>query len=308
MTCYHPLLAFKHEGKITFNSPFPFARGFNLPCSQCVGCRLNYARNWAIRIMHEAQMHEDNMFITLTFNPESLNKRAIPSSLDVTEFQRFMKRLRKQIAPKKIRYFHCGEYGEKKGRPHYHAIIFGHKFDDLILHEENKKTKVKLYTSKKLEKLWPYGFSTIGNVEFQSASYVARYIMKKQKGTDSKTKINTETGEVSEQQHEYNTMSRYPGIAYAWYQKYQKDIYPHDYVVINNKKVNPPRYYDTLLKGKNKDEDGNIIPSEEYNAVKKRRQEKAKDPLHGYNEEIDRLWVQEEVKIQALKRLIRNLE
>ena len=72
MTCYHPLLAFKHEGKITFNSPFPFARGFNLPCSQCVGCRLNYARNWAIRIMHEAQMHKDNMFITLTFNPESL--------------------------------------------------------------------------------------------------------------------------------------------------------------------------------------------------------------------------------------------
>ena len=96
MKCYHPLTAFRIDGKIVFNSPFPYAKGFNLPCGQCVGCRLNYSRQWATRIMHEAQMHETSCFITLTFNPESLNNREVPSSLDVREFQRFMKRLRKK--------------------------------------------------------------------------------------------------------------------------------------------------------------------------------------------------------------------
>ena len=97
MTCYSPLLAYKVDGQITFNKPFDIAKGFNIPCGQCIGCRLTYSRNWAIRCVHESQMHQENCFITLTFSPEALEKRNNPYSLDKREFQLFMKRLRKKV-------------------------------------------------------------------------------------------------------------------------------------------------------------------------------------------------------------------
>ena len=296
MTCYHPLLAFRLDGKVTFNKPFPYAKGFNLPCGQCVGCRLNYSRQWAIRLVHENQMHENSCFITLTFNPEELNKRSNPTSLNVRDYQLFMKRLRKKHPNKKIRFFHCGEYGEKNLRPHYHALIFNHDFSDRKLFKE--QNKVKLYTSKELEELWPYGFSTIGDVTFQSAAYVARYIMKKQKGENAQehyNKIDPLTGEVTTIEPEYCTMSRKPGIGYDWFKKYKSDVYPRDVCIINNHEVKPPRYYDTLLS------------EDELIEVKQQRQKQMDEPYIGYDERLDRLWVQEEVKIQALKRLIRDL-
>lgn len=296
MTCYHPLLAFRNEGKIVFNKPFPFAKGFNLPCGQCVGCRLNYSRQWAIRLVHENQMHENSCFITLTFSPEELNKRDNPDSLNVRDFQLFMKRLRKKHPEKKIRFFHCGEYGEKNQRPHYHALIYNHDFSDRKLFKQRKE--IKLYTSKELEELWPYGFSTIGDVTFQSSAYVARYIMKKQKGDKAQehyTNIDPLTGEVTTKEPEYCTMSRKPGIGYNWFQKYKTDVYPRDVCIINNHEVKPPRYYDTLLS------------EEELKQVKQKRKEQMDAPFDGYDERLDRLWVQEEVKIQALKQLIRNL-
>lgn len=240
-------------------------------------------------------MHENSCFITLTFSPEELNKRGNPDSLDVRDFQLFMKRLRKKHSHK-IRFFHCGEYGEKNQRPHYHALIYNHDFPDRKLFKERKN--IKLYTSKELEELWPYGFSTIGDVTFQSAAYVARYIMKKQKGDKAEehyTNIDSTTGEVTTIEPEYCTMSRKPGIGYDWFQKYKTDVYPRDVCIINNHEVKPPRYYDTLL------------TQEELDEVKKKRKEKMLEPFDGYDERLDRLWVQEEVKIQALKYLIRDL-
>ena len=295
MTCYHPLLAYKSEGKVVFNKPFAFAKGFNLPCGQCIGCRLNYSRQWAIRIMHEAQMHDANCFITLTFNQAELEKRSNPLSLDVSEYQRFMKRLRKKYG-KSIRFFHCGEYGDKNKRPHYHAIIFGMDFPDKKLWSERDGNK--LYTSESLEKLWPYGFSTIGEVTFQSAAYVARYIMKKHKGDgaeDHYTRWCPETGEGTLVDPEYCTMSRKPGIGYQWLQKYKADVYPHDYVVINGHKVKPPRYYDSLL------------DEQELAQLKAARIEASPETITEYGEAMDRLWVSQEIKLKKLELLIRNL-
>lgn len=295
MTCYHPLLAYKSEGKVVFNKPFAFAKGFNLPCGQCIGCRLNYSRQWAIRIMHESKMHEQNCFITLTFNQAELEKRSNPQSLDKSEYQRFMKRLRKRYG-KSIRFFHCGEYGDLNKRPHYHAIIFGLDFKDKKLWSERDGNK--LYTSEALQQLWPYGFSTIGEVTFQSAAYVARYIMKKQTGDgaeDHYTRWDPLTGEGRGVEPEYCTMSRMPGIGRTWLEKYKSDVYPHDYVIINNHQVKPPRYYDSLL------------PEEELNELKLRRIEQAPETINEYNEAMDRLWVSEEIKIKRLELLIRNL-
>ncbi|AXL15403.1 replication initiator protein [Microviridae sp.] len=297
MTCYNPLLAYKEDGKVVFEKPFPFAKGFNIPCGQCIGCRLNYSRQWAIRCIHEAQMHKNNCFITLTFSPEALAARKNPQSLEMREFQLFMKRLRKKYG-EGIRFFHCGEYGEKNKRPHYHALIFGHDFDDKQLW--NQKNGIKLYISDELKQLWPYGFSTIGDVTFESAAYCARYVLKKVTGdaaADHYTYTEPETGEVINIKPEYCTMSRKPGIGYNWLQKFKTDVYPHDYVVIRDKiKVKPPRYYDSLLS------------EAELKAIKTKRIKDSPETIDKYDENMDRLWVKEECKIQTVKQLIRQLD
>lgn len=295
MTCYHPLLAYRDSGKVVFNKPFPYAKGFNLPCGQCIGCRLKYSQEWAVRLMHENQMHEESCFITLTMNDEYLNSRDNPYSLDRSEFQRFMKRLRKRYG-KKVRYFHCGEYGEKNSRPHYHAIIFGMDFEDKELFQV--RDEIRLYTSETLAKLWPYGFVTIGEVTMESCAYVARYVTKKIKGKDAENhyiRWDSLTGEGIPIEPEYATMSRKPGIGKSWLDKYKSDVYPHDYVVIKKHKIRPPRFYD------------NQLDEEELEQLKLKRQEELPEVIDQYDENMDRLWVEEAVKENRLKILIRDL-
>jgi hypothetical protein len=303
MKCTSPLLAYRWEGKIVFNSPFPFARGFNLPCGRCSMCRLNYARQWAVRCVDEAQMHESSSFITLTFNPESLLNRENPWSLNVKDFQLFMKKLRNLHTKKSIRFFHCGEYGEENKRPHYHALIFNHNFPDKKLWKI--RDGISLYISKELESIWPYGFSTIGEVTFQSASYVARYSMKKVHGDEAEDyyKHISENGKVTPIKPQYCTMSRKPGLGDTWLKKFHTDVFPHDYIVREKHEMKPPRYYLEQLNN----EKHELYNPTLYEEIKKNRQKQMDDPIEGYGPEQDRLWVQEEVKQQALKRLIRNL-
>jgi hypothetical protein len=299
MPCYNPLLAYKCDGKVVFNKPFAIAKGFNLPCGQCIGCRLDYSRQWAIRCVHEAQMHKDNCFITLTFNPEELEKREKPFSLDKTEFQRFMKRLRKKMG-QKVRFFHCGEYGDKNKRPHYHALLFGVDFYDKKLFQQ--RDGIRLYTSELLQELWPYGFSTIGEVNFLTAAYCARYVMKKITGEAAEEHYQytcPETGEVYTIQPEYCTMSRRGGIGETWYEKYGwHDCHKHDFVVVNGHEVRPPRYYDKLLDKKD---------TSQYLQIKEARQSAISEVYDKYDEKMDRLWVKEEVKLRKLELLVRNL-
>lgn len=244
-------------------------------------------------------MHDHSCFITLTFSPEALEERNNPPSLDVSEFQRFMKRLRHQYG-EGIRFFHCGEYGDKNKRPHYHALLFGVDFSDKELFRQ--RDGVRLYISDNLSKLWPYGHATIGDVTFESAAYVARYVMKKQRGEGAKEHysnwIDPITGEITEVKPEYATMSRRPGIGKSWFEQYKDDVYPNDYCVIRGHEVPPPRYYDELLK--------EYYP-EEYEEVKAKRKKNAPELYENYDERMDRLWVSQIVKEEALKRLIREL-
>lgn len=246
--------------------------------------------------MHEAQMHNNNSFITLTFSPEALEQRDNPWSLDVRDFQLFMKRLRKKFG-NGIRFYHCGEYGEKNRRPHYHACIFGFDFPDKELWKVTK-TGCKLYTSKSLEELWPYGFSTIGDVTFESAAYVARYIMKKITGDDAEDHyewVDEETGEIYPLKPEYNTMSRRPGIGREWIDKYIDDVYPHDYVIVNGKKCKPPTYYDGVLE---------TTRPYEFEEVKFERVDNAEK--HIDNNTPDRLKTREACQMARLKMLPRS--
>lgn len=226
----------------------------NLPCGRCIGCRLERSRQWAVRCVHEASLYERNCFITLTYAPEHL---PADGSLNKSHFQKFMKRLRKKYGAG-VRYFHCGEYGEKNRRPHYHACLFNFDFPDRELW--SVRDGVRLDVSQALQELWPFGFSTVGDVTFESAAYVARYITKKITGDMADKHYTVPVlasdghwrGEIQTLSPEYCTMSRRPGIGRGWLNKYTGDVYPHDRVVLYKADGSvllgpPPKYYDSVF-------------------------------------------------------------
>ena len=153
MPCYHPLQGWRKQGGgLTFNLRDGFVdRPVTVSCGQCIGCRLERSRQWAVRCMHEASMHTDNCFVTLTYSDEGiahLDRCIDPEtgeigagplrSLNKRDIQLFMKRLRKRTGAK-IRYLQCGEYGSKTQRPHHHVLLFGFDFSDKYMFAENRR-------------------------------------------------------------------------------------------------------------------------------------------------------------------------
>lgn len=307
MACYHPISAGlsgystnSATGRVyrrvifKLNDP-DIQQSVSLPCGQCVGCRLERSRQWAMRCMHEAQLHQNNCFITLTYDDTHLPS---DQSLHYRDFQLFIKRLRKRYPTTKISYYMAGEYGENFGRPHYHACIFGFDFHDKKLWKRTSSGSL-IYRSNDLETLWPFGYSSIGDVNFESAAYVARYIMKKQTGKDSLKHYqysDIETGEIIQMTPEFNKMSLKPAIGKNWYEKYKSDVYPHDYVVLRGQKIKPPKYYDQLYKTEN---------PYEYEQIIGKRENGAK--LNHADNTYDRLAVKEQVANAKLRKLKRTL-
>jgi len=189
--------------------------------------------------MHEAHMYDDSSFVTLTYD----DKHVPPDGgLRYRDFQLFMKRLRKRFGP--TRFFMCGEYGEQFSRPHFHAALFGLRFPDLSPYKRLPSGS-KLYTSEVLSRLWGSGFCSVGDVTFESAAYIARYVLKKV-GSDVERLgiVDYSTGSVSVRRPEFCQASRRPGLGYPFLAKYHLDIYPRDEVVVRGMKMKPPRYYD----------------------------------------------------------------
>lgn len=279
MACTRPLKAYRAPGGgIAFDSKRGFEdRKLELACGQCQECRLARSAQWALRCVHEAATHRHNSFITLTYSPESLPANW---SLDVREWQLFAKRLRKERG--KFRYYHAGEYGSKTGRPHYHALLFGLHFpDQVVIDQKNGK---RIFTSPQLEEIWGKGNVTVGDVCFESAAYVARYVMKKITGDDAEEhyeRVDPDTGEIFPVKPEYSTMSRRPGIGKAWLQKFKSDVYPSDEVIHEGRKFRPPRFYDSLL------------PEKELQKLKRQRRKTMQE--HSENLTPERLEAREKI-------------
>lgn len=228
-----------------------------MACGRCIGCRLDRSRSWAIRCVHEGQVHEascvcgcqrgeepKNCFITLTYDDEHL---PADWSVDVREWQLFAKRLRKRSGP--FRFLHCGEYGGENLRPHYHAVLFGKEFGDKEQVCVNRRGE-PVFSSQELSEVWGKGFVTVGDLTWQSAAYVARYVVKKVTGPQAEEaycRVDAESGECVEVRPEYATMSRRPGIGSAWLSRFKKDVYPDDFVVHDGRKFRPPSFYDRRL-------------------------------------------------------------
>jgi hypothetical protein len=297
MACFHLIPAWQtSDGSIVFKERGDIVRSLSLPCGQCYGCRLERSRAWAVRCMHEASLHSENCFITLTYDNDHC---PTDRSLNYGDFQRFMKRFRKRFKDSTIRFYMAGEYGEKFERPHFHACIFGFNFPDRTLWKRTPSGSL-IYRSKSLEDLWPFGYSSIGDVTFESAAYVARYVMKKRTGRgvgDHYETTDMETGEIKDRTPEFNRMSLKPGIGYGWYEKYHSDVYPHDYVVVNGREVKPPKYYDKKF-------------AEDFpEAFESLQLERFIDAQSRYEDNTDeRLAVKEQVLDAKLGRLKRSIE
>lgn len=204
---------------------------FQLPCGKCAECLLERARDWSVRCTHEASQHAANAFITLTYSDQELPP---DGKLNYLHFQLFMKRLRKHCG-KEISFFMCGEYGEQTQRPHYHACIFGHDFDDKKEVRKNAHGDV-IWNSEKLTELWGHGLTELGSVTQKSAGYVARYVLKKQDP-------NALQG--------FQKMSTKHAIGKSFIEKWWRDIFVYargSVILDDGTKTKIPRYYEKWFK------------------------------------------------------------
>lgn len=295
MTCFHPIKAFivgetdngkklhkfvnKNEQlieQITLNGKI-YTEYDLLPCGRCIGCLVERSRQWATRMMLELMYHERACFITLTYDDEHLNVREYVNqdgelcksfTLWKPDFQKFMKRLRRHYEPKEIRFFACGEYGGKTGRPHYHAILFGIDFSEDRYIWRASKDGYYSYRSPTLEKIWPFGISQIDDVTWNSCAYVSRYCTKKKYGRQN---IYYQTFNI---EPEFNLMSRRPGIGHQYFVDHGDEVYINQEIFLRNNKgamkVRPPAYFDRLY---------DIEYPDEMEAIRKARKEMAENAM-----------------------------
>lgn len=281
MTCTNPHFAYLETNddgsrKLRFIKRYQLAGIFGvsdefknsfmrIPCCKCDSCKMNSSSHWAARCLLESSMHEKNCFVTLTYRPADMARCCPHGSLNPKDLQDFWKRLRKAYPDAEISYFACGEYGSKSERPHFHAIIFNFDFDDkeIVKASKHGSKEYKLYSSSTLEKIWSHGICRIGDVNYESAGYVARYTLKKHYGKLADKFYN---GRIPE----FTRVSNKRPIAKEWLLKHVNEVYgnvakwyelaqspdgvPDKYFDLmdvvhlpNGRTVRPPKYFDVLL-------------------------------------------------------------
>lgn len=262
----HPLDS-KHFVPCGEDEGFPY---MTIPCGKCWGCRLEYSRQWANRCLLELEYHDSAYFVTLTYNDyfvprtfysdPSTGEAQVSLSLCPRDVTLFLKRLRKAFPDDHIRYFYCGEYGPSTWRPHYHLIIFGLHLTDLVYAGTRRGNN--FYKSPALERVWshtqqydsltgekcvtplaPMGFVEVGEVNWQTCAYTARYIMKKLKGPES------EYYKTFNLEPPFVRMSNRPGLARQWYEDHP-NIREYEYINLKTptggKKFRAPQYNEKL--------------------------------------------------------------
>lgn len=243
MSCNQPTRAFQRDepnpaGKrpVMFNPAKGYMTPVQLPCGKCEGCRADQSLAWAIRCYHETQEHDHNCFATLTYDNEHL---PLDGKLLQRDMQNFIKRLRKRIAPDRLRYFYCGEYGEQTRRPHYHMLIWGLDF----LHDAVQIGEY--YQSPTLTETWGNGNVIIAPLELGSIMYTCGYVNKKIGDPDT-----------------YSRMSRRPGIGATWLKKYMDDLHATGTVTMGGREFPiPSRYF--------------LATGDEFSEIKESRREYA---------------------------------
>ncbi|AXH74194.1 MAG: replication initiator protein [Microviridae sp.] len=219
-----------------------------VPCGRCIDCRLEHSRQWAIRCEKEAELYDQNCVITLTYDSENLPKNG---SIEIADAQKFMKRLREKYEGKVIRSFGCAEYGEKGGRPHYHLLLFNHEFEDkkLDLSMQGLQPEHKYWTSEILDQLWGMGRTQIMPLNFETAAYVARYVMKKIK-SPGHTRTKQDPGSlkfVAIADERSICVSRRPGVAADWYKRYKHGLCNSHTIFSRGRSMATPTFFNRRM-------------------------------------------------------------
>lgn len=349
MACFHPLSAYQGpivnesgkmpliflKGDVDMNQSVPDGhRLLKVPCGQCIGCRMDYSRQWAIRCVLEAQQWEHNWFVTLTYSDEfvPLNTHCVcdPDTGEVMDekytmtlvpddLKNYIKRLRKYFKQQYdfdgIRFYACGEYGPKNMRPHFHLILFNCPLPEGDLKLHHTSNGYCYYESKILQKAWqkrmdidgqsvrvPMGFVQVCDFSYESASYVARYMLKKHKGFDA------DFYEKAGIAPEFTRCSRRPGIAYKYFEEHKDQIYDFDQINLPGAKgkvikAHPPAYFDRLFDVDNPEELSIIKDKRKDRAVRSMQEQLAKTDLS----EQEYLAVKEANFRERIKKLKRSL-
>lgn len=344
MSCYHPLIGIytgeytsKGKNKIkiigsadnyTIEEFKKNGNGILIPCGKCIGCRLDYSRKWADRMMLELETNRKAVFLTLTYNTDALLGKDIfgkDREVLVSEFyndgtpkyatlskrdaQLFMKRLRKEFGNVSVRFYLAGEYGDKNYRPHLHCILFGIDIDsigDCVLHGYNGLNQ-PYYISKRMYKVWRNGNVLVCPVSWNTCAYVSRYVTKKINGMlfDEKYAFRNVI-------QEFALMSRNPGLGYDYLRLHPNCL---DYSSINlttsegGKKIEIPQYYLRIINNEN--EKNGLYDPDKYANIKETRKLFTDDRellklMHtdlGYS---DMLEAEENVKISSIRGLKRG--
>lgn len=273
MSCFHPVYALQYVSSSRDRKPFEFTsepchevgeifshrdghlvKYICLPCDQCIGCRLEYSKQWANRMVCESLNYDPdtNFFLTLTYDDEHIHTSEkghltlFPS--DCTKFFKdFRDRMSYHYGIQGIRFFLAGEYGDTTFRPHYHACLFNCPLSGLEYKYSNNRGD-HFFTCPDIESVWPYGYHLVSQFNWLTAAYTARYILKKQKGD------NAELYEEAGIEPPFTRMSRMPGIGSDYFREHFVDIYDTDSIVLPPKEgksnvVKPPKYFDNMLKG-----------------------------------------------------------
>lgn len=245
-----------------------------VPCKKCWACRLNYSAEWATRIMNEVQYHENNYFITLTYDEQHVpklkeitykdkdgkehtirNKGQFKNTLNPDDIKRFINSIRKhfeRLGHKGVKYYLCGEYGQNgTTRPHYHIIFMNLPLNPEKFYDFHQDENLKMHwKTKEVEEIWGKGIIDVAMVEWADAAYVARY----------GTKLYINNGSVEEYAksgmvREFVRCSRRPAIGLHFCEDNEFDLLYTDKITMKNFRedtvtVPLPSYYVRKLEEK----------------------------------------------------------
>ena len=330
MPCYHPNpVLFKPDEKLEWlgkdlrksespekaqaaerflNTPSNRAKYSNhkymeLPCGQCIGCRLDRAKQWTIRNIVELAQHEESCWITLTYDEQSKQS----DSLRYEDFKTFIKALRRKFKnTHRIRYYMAGEYGELRYRPHFHICLYGWQ-PPMKFPTTKSHAGFPQFESPTLTRLWKKGMVTVGDLNAETIAYTARYITTKVNGSQAEAhyktnSIDKDTGEIlSQLEPEFNRMSLKPGIGGEYYKQNIHQLINDDSIFANRKWQKLPRYFDRLTKGSHPEVFEQIRQLREASALERQK----KNPLEL---SAARLAVKEKVQQVRLDKLKRQLD
>lgn len=231
-----------------------------VPCGQCIACRINKVSEWTARLMHEQSCNNYSYFVTVTYNDEHLPEGG---TLVKSDLQKYFKRLRYYGI--KFKYYACGEYGEKYGRPHYHILFFSkEQIDEKLFRELWRSDKGAI------------GIVHVGSVTNSSARYVAGYVNKKLYGKSSS--YYEERGILPP----FSLMSKKTSIGYEWFLANAKNVIERGYIYVKkNIKGAIPRYYRKLAQrfGIERKRQNHILSREALQREKEYFEKRAKERI-----------------------------